>query len=497
MAKGTTGGPCVKCLVAFVATVIIVLAATNVWNPFPTVWDWVGRNQPLSEPDVVWQQRIGGTPKTVTITDTAVVVEERLAVEARSLASGVQLWRKKVDWAAVAGGGDSAVVAIGHLLVKGYEVLDPSSGAVRRRDDQAVAVWTYRNALLDVRCAGPRDCLLSAWAPRGTKPLWTTPLPGIGFVLFADNPELLGARPLTTRQVAVHAGGPELMPPLLGFPIDGRVHVVDTALGRTVQELQPDQHQRISVVGGRVLRTVATSEDGTCYFTVEAHDPANGQRVWRKAGVNLRTANGAGCVQRENPAGSQNVIVGVSPERRELVIDAYDGRTLWTGAEGEPLLAVDDRYALARGADGGSLKGYELGVRAQRWNRPVQPDANAALARYAAVVVERKPDRIIALDPRTGRELIRLNSSAKVLALGPGGMVIGEGREIGYVRFGAVPEQPGIPRPGPDGTAPVPGDTGPAPGDGGPGPDDAGPDGQPCDGPKEPSCPTRNGAPER
>jgi hypothetical protein len=276
--------------------------------------------------------------------------------------------------------------------------------------------------------------------------------------------------------------------------------VLDTALGRVVQQLQPDQHQRITVVGGRVLRTVATSEDGTCYFTVEAHDPANGQRVWRKAGVNLRTANGAGCPQRENPEGSQNVIVGVSPERREMVIDAYDGRTLWTGADGETLRAVDDRYALVRAADGRSLKGHELGVRAPRWSRPVQPEAGAALARYAAVIVERKPDRIIALDPRTGRELINLHSSAKVLALGPGGMVIGEGREIGYVRFGTVPEQPGGPRPGPDGTGADPGDGAPAPGEAGPGsgPDPgSAPDGQPCDGPKEPQCPSGNPARDR
>ncbi|SDY10711.1 PQQ-like domain-containing protein [Micromonospora pattaloongensis] len=477
-----------KCYVAFAATVLIVLVATNVWNPFPDMWGWVGRTQPMSEPDVAWQQRIGGTPKTVTITDTAVVVEERLAVEARSLASGVQIWRRKADWAAVAGDGPGAVVAIGQLLVKGYEVLDPATGAVRRRDSQAVAVWSYRDALLDVRCSGPTDCLLTAWAPRGSTPLWTAPVPGIGFVLFADNPELRGTRPLTTRQVATQAGGPEPMPPMLGFPVDGRVHVLDTALGRFVQQLEPGQHERISVVGGRVLHTVATSDDGTCYFTVEAYDPANGQRVWRRVGINLRTANGAGCPHRDNPTGTDNVLVGVTPERLEVVLDAYDGRTLWTGAERETLLAVDDRRALVRSADNKTIKGYELGVPGPRWTRPAEPETSAGLARYAAVLVERKANRIIALDPRTGRELINLHSSAKVLALGPGGMVIGEGREIGYVRFGTVAVPPGRPRPG--GTGPPPGGGVPDPGDGvpGPGPGDGEPG--PCGGPKEPRCPS-------
>src|SRR5690606_41927050 len=107
--------------------------STNVWNPFPRVWEWVGRNQPLARSDVVWQQRVGGTPKTVTITGETVIVEERLAVEARSLRTGAQLWRRKADWAAVAGSGDAAVVAIGALPVKGYEVLDPKTTPVRRR----------------------------------------------------------------------------------------------------------------------------------------------------------------------------------------------------------------------------------------------------------------------------------------------------------------------------------------------------------------------------
>ena len=99
VAKG--GRPCVKCWLAFGLAIVLVLVATNVWNPFPRVWEWVGRNQPLAKSDVVWQQRVGGSPKTVTITGETVIVEERLAVEARSLRTGVQLWRRKADWAAI------------------------------------------------------------------------------------------------------------------------------------------------------------------------------------------------------------------------------------------------------------------------------------------------------------------------------------------------------------------------------------------------------------
>lgn len=456
-----------KCYLGFAFIVVVILAATGVWNPFPNLWEWVNRSQPLSTPDVTWQQRIGGTPKSVTITDRAVVIEHRTTVEALSLTAGAQLWERKADWAAVAGSAEQQVVVTGKLLTKGYQVLDPATGTVRRSDSEAVAVWTYRNAMLDVQCASPRDCTLTAWDPHGSTPRWTAPVPGMGFVLFADNPELLGSRPLTTRQVAADAGGPEPLPPLLGFPIDGRVHVVDTLTGRTVQEVEPGRHERIVVFGGRAFTLVATPRDGACYFSVLAYDPFANQRVWQRTGINLRTADRAGCQQRENPIGGPNVIVGIAPDMRETVLDAYDGRVLWTGAAGEELTAVNDRYALVRAADRESIRGYALPDPAQRWSRPTDSQAGVAVTRHAALIVEREPDRLVALDPATGGELANLRTSARVLAVGPAGMVIGDGREIGYVRFGPA--------------------TGPA----STGPDQPDPviDDGVCDGPKDPDCP--------
>lgn len=469
MAKGR---PCVKCYLAFALVILIALVATGVWNPFPNLWDWVNRSQPLSTPDVAWQERVGGTPKSVTVAGNAVVVEHRTSVEARNLTTGVRLWERKADWSAVAGDGQDSVIAVGKLLVEGYDVLDPGTGAVRRKDTQAVAVWTYRNALLDVRCAGPKDCTLTAWDPRGTSPRWSTNIPGVGFVLFADNPEVLSTRRLTTDKVDPGAAGPDPVPPLIGYPIDGRVHVVDTATGRVVQKLEADRQERLVVVGGRLLRITAKSADGTCYFNVAAEDANTGQRVWQRAGINLRTADGSGCAQRADPQGGLNVIVGVGPDTREGVIDAYDGRYLWVGGHDEKLRAVDDRYALVRAADGRSTRGHQLGVDGPRWTRQTHPDAQAALARYAAIIVDSDPDRVIAVDPATGKELANLRTSAKVLAVGRTGMVIGDGRDIGYVPFnGVAQDQPGGGRP-PGG-----------------GPNDSGGNGTgSCGGAKEPVC---------
>jgi outer membrane protein assembly factor BamB len=437
------GKPCVRCWLVLALIAVVVLAATGVWNPFPDLWQWASQSRALSDPKPLWQQRLGGTPRSVTIAGEALVVEQRTTVEARNLGTGVQLWERKADWAAVAGDGRDAVVAVGKLLVKGYQVLDPTTGAVRRRDDAAVAVWGYRNALLDARCVNSTDCTLTAWDPRGTTPLWSTPLPGIGTGLLADSPRMLATRRLTARQVQPDASGPELMPGLLGLPIDGRVLVVETATGRVVQDVQPAEEARLSVAGGRLLRIEAVSRDGTCYFTVVAREPITGQEVWRRTGVNLRTADGAGCVQRQDPQGGQNVLVGVAPDGRETVLDGYDGRLLWVGEPGQRLVSVDDRYALARAADGRSLDARELDAPQPRWTRPVGTSAAAALTRYAVVLVEQRPDRLFALDRRTGRELVTVHSSAKVYAVGPAGMVIGDGRDIGYLSFGGTPADPG------------------------------------------------------
>lgn len=473
MAKGT-GRPCVKCYLAFALIVLIVLVATNVWNPFPGVWEWANRSEPLSEPDVLWQQRVGGSPKSVTIAGNTVVLEFRTSVEARSLDTGLRLWERRADWAAVAGGAQDPVVAVGKLLVKGYELLDPTTGAVRRKDPAAVGVWTYRDGLLDARCTEATECTLTAWEPRGATPRWSAFLPGVSTGWLADNPETLGTRRLTTERIAGDAAGPEPLPSLLGLPVDGKVHIVDTATGRAMQQVQPDNDDRIVVVGGRMLRIEAEARDGTCYFDVAGSDPANGQQVWRRPGVNLRTADGAGCVQRRDPQGGQNVLVGVAGDGREALLDGYDGRLLWVGGEGERVIAVNDRYALVRSGDGATVSGYELTVERPRWSRRVHPKGGAALSPYAAVVVDREPERIVALDPRTGAELVNLRSSAEVLAVGPGGLVIGEGRDIGYVRFVGGPRS---------GSGPARPDSGPAPGGAEPS----------CGGPKNEQCPPPDG----
>jgi outer membrane protein assembly factor BamB len=420
--------------------VVIVLATTGVWNPFPKIWSWINQSDPIAAGVATWQTAIGGSPRSVTISGGAVVVEYRTSVEAYGITGGVKLWKSDADWAGVAGGATDAVVVVGRLLTKGYEVLDPATGAVRRRDTEATAVWTYADAVLDLRCPKAGECELSAWEPRGIKPMWTVSTPGIGFVLNASNPDLPDTQPLGASQVDGQASGPRPMPHLIGLPGDRKVQVVDTAQGRALQIRTPARDQRVAVVGSRVLTVTATARDGTCYFSVIAHDPPNGQAVWQRNGLNLRTAdNGAACEQEKDPAGGADVVLGVDPVGRQELIAAHDGRILWRGGRGQDVLAVDDSYALTRSTDRRTLTARSFGRGKAGWRRTVNPETQAALTPYAAILAEVKPRKVVALNPRTGAVLTEARTDAKVFAVGPGGLILVSGRDMAYLPFGSSP----------------------------------------------------------
>jgi outer membrane protein assembly factor BamB len=430
-------GPGWKGFALFAGVALIVLATTGVWNPFPKLWNWVNTTAPIAAGAAQWQQRLGGTPQSVTIAGSAVIVEYRTSVEAYGLGAAVKLWQSDADWASVAGGESDPVVVTGRLLTKGYQVLDPRTGVVRRRDTAAVAVWTYANAIVDLHCVKGGDCELTAWDPRGSRPLWTVSTGGIGFVFNASNPELPDTQPLTSPQVDDQVAGRPFMPALLGLPEDGRVRVVDTASGRVVQTVSPHADQRVAVAGGRVLTVTGTARDGTCYYGVVATDPPSGDRVWSRDGLNLRTAaNGSACRQDRDPAGGYDVVLGVDPVGRDELIAAADGRILWHGAKDEDVLAVDDGYAVIRSADHSTLFGRSFSTGRTTWRRAVSAGVSAALTPYAAIVANSGPARITALSPSSGAVLADVRTDAKVFAVGPAGLIAVSGTDMAYLPFG-------------------------------------------------------------
>jgi hypothetical protein len=416
--------------------VIVVLATTGVWNPFPKIWSWINTSDPIAAGVSQWQTTIGGSPQAVTIAGDAVIVEYRTSVEAYGLGTGVKLWKSDADWAAVAGDDSDAVVVTGRLLTKGYQVLDPRTGAVRREDKAATAVWTYQNAILDLHCVQGSDCDLTAWDPRGSQPLWTVSTGGIGFVFNASNPDLPDTQPLTSPQVDERAAGPVFMPSLIGLPDGGQVRIIDTATGKNVLTASPKADQRVSIAGGRVLTVTGEARDGTCYYSVVAADPLTGHAVWSRDGLNLRTASdGSACKQNRDPAGGSDVVLGVDPYGRRQLLAAHDGRVLWNGAKGDDVLAVDDGFAVLRDSSGTTVTGRSFSGRGQVWRRGVGTGSSAAVTPYAAIVAGAKPARITALSRTGDAVLVDVRTEAKVFAVGPHGLILVDGRDMAYLPF--------------------------------------------------------------
>ncbi|GAA4594104.1 hypothetical protein BJY16_001213 [Actinoplanes octamycinicus] len=423
MASGTWKG------VTLVAAVTVtVLATTGVWNPFPQLWEWVSTSEPVA-PGTTWQQRLGGAPQSVAVAGESVIVEYRTSVEAYHLSTAVRMWSTDADWAAMAGQGADAVVVTGRLLTKGYQVLDPRTGTVRRADTEASAVWTYRNGIVDLRCSGGNDCRLTAWDPRAGTQLWSVATGGIGFVLHAANPDLPDARRLGTGDVDDDAAGPAEMPGLLGLPDGDQVRVIDTATGRLVQTAKAGADQRIAVVGGRVLTITGTAKDGTCYYGVVATGPPGNRVVWKRDGLNLRTAE-SDCEQDRDPAGGYDVLLGVDPYGRQELINGADGRILWYGDKTAEVLAVDDRYAVIR--DGDALRGWSFSRGRAVW-RQAGAKAGAALTPHAVIVVS--SGRVTALNPANGAVRADVRTDAKVFTATAQGLILVSGRDMAYLPY--------------------------------------------------------------
>lgn len=412
---------CRFCWLLVIIALLTLTISTGVWNPFPSLWDWINTSRPLADPNTEWQERLGGVPKTVTVLDSYVIIEHRESVEVRSRASGRQLWQTKADWAAVANG----LVVVGTLLEKGYEVRETSSGAVIRRDDRAAAVWTFTNAMLDVTCRSSKDCELVARDPAEGTQRWRAILPGIGFVLFADNPGLAGAEQMGNNLT--------MMPPLLGFPIDNRVHVVDTSSGRLLRAVPEDQHTVVHVVAGRVIHSTTVSRNGRCIPTVTGREGASGSEIWRKEGYQLLSMNGAGCDQRGEPKAGGNAVVAIRPDGFQALLDAGDGREVLVCGDGEKILGTDGIHAVVQTSDGSRIVGYAVGRSKPLWTREADKKVAVTVTRSAVVVSDRSPERIIVLDPATGAVRSEVRSGADVLASDSRGLMLGDRRELGYL----------------------------------------------------------------
>jgi outer membrane protein assembly factor BamB len=227
------------------------------------------------------------------------------------------------------------------------------------------------------------------------------------------------------------------------------VAVVDTAGGRALRVLEPRDGERIIVAGDRVVSSVMAEHNGICVSEVTGYDATTGEPVWGPAPYHLWGTDGVGCQQRTPPLGGGGALAALGPDGRPLVIDAYDGRVLWTGERDERVEDLSADRAVVRTGDGGNRYGVLLGGDGQRlWERPADPDAGVLLADCGVVVADRDPNRVYVWDPDTGEDRLSVATSARVLACAPDGVLIADGRSIGFARFPdaapeSSPDQPG------------------------------------------------------
>ncbi|QSB14945.1 PQQ-binding-like beta-propeller repeat protein [Natronosporangium hydrolyticum] len=429
-------------LVVAVAAALIITGAVP--NPFPTIWAWVSEERPLAD-DLAWQERLGARPAAATAAGDALAVAAGSSAQLYQRGSGRPVSMAQTDgweaqWVVVAGSGAGSIVISSPRGEDGYEVRDPDTGRVIHTDDEAVAVWGFGDAWLDLRCDDRRACQLRGYQPDGVEPQWRTDLPGQREGLVGGNPELAGPQSVGSNRIPDDIAGPEPVPPLLGFPVTRRgddvVVVVDTRTGQIRQELAQGADERVIVVGGRVIRSVMRRYDGVCVSEVTGYDAVTGDPVWGPSPYHLWSTGDVGCEQREPPVAGGAAVAVRSAEGEPMILDAYDGRVLWSGELGEQVEALSAELAVIRDEDGFQRRGIRLGGDgALLWERRADEEAALAIAQCGVVVSDRHPNRVYVWDKQTGEDRLSVSTSARVLACAPDGVLLTEGRSIGFARF--------------------------------------------------------------
>lgn len=431
-------------LLLAIGLVALLISAGVMPNPFPGIWEWVNRERPLAA-GLAWQERLGSRPGSATAAGDAIAVAAGSRAQLRERDSGDLIvpaegeeW--SAGWVVIAGSGSDTRVISSEGGESGYQVRDPDTGRVIHEDDQAVAVWGFSDAWLDLRCDDNRACQLRAYQPGRMEPIWRTDLPGERDGMLGGNPELPSPRGGGADRIAEGVSGPAPIPPVLGFPVSLRdaevVLVVDTRTGQIRQQAEQSGGERVLVVGNRLIRSTMTRHNGICVSEVAGHDAGTGDPVWGPESYHVWGTGDVGCEQRVAPLAGGSAMSAVAPDGRPLVLDAYDGRVLWSGTLDEQVETLSPDQAVIRAEDGTTRYAVPLGRDGGRsWERRADQDAELAIAECGIVVADRHPDRVYVWDPDTGEDLLSLSTSARVLACAPDGVLIAEGRSVGFARF--------------------------------------------------------------
>jgi hypothetical protein len=420
-----------------------------VWDPRPAIGDFLSKLTRLSVPEPKWTIRVDGAPDvTAVMASDRVVVASRGFVEAYRTSNAEKVWEWPAHWAFPAGD-----VIVARQKPKdagadrdpglGYSVIDPGSGAVRWRDPDAIAVWVYVGAIVDLKCPDASLCQLRRRDHLTGDVEWTAALPGAAKTIRGANPHLAGVRNPAEWFAKAALGTPPTIPTHLVFTIDGRIYIVDTVLradsdpARRVREVPaPDRETQVSFVGGRLLFVRAERADAGCQFRVEAVDIESGESEWTERGFDLDTARSASCDQRLDPLGAGARLVVTGSDAKPVLLEADKAARTWTGVPGEKVLATDGLLAVILAADGTHVKVIDAASADGRtlWAAQVGFNAKAAITESFVIIRDVDAGKLLVL--RRGASTMGVNlelkSKAEVVGVGTDAILISTARYVGY-----------------------------------------------------------------
>ncbi len=422
-----------------VLSIGIIYALVTGWNPIPGLANWLQNATvtKLASPAPVWTARVGNQPSAATVLPSSIIIATGGSVEVRSPGSGALVWTRPDSWAGVAGD-EHPVVLVGRQVKAGFDVYDAASGIFLWDVNSRAGVWAYQDKILILTCA--KTCTLKAVSTAGGLQLWSTTINADGTGLIGFDHGLADVGDVDSAYAGPARAQPTLAPDLVGLPMGGKVHVIDTRTGRALHVFTPDTTTQIAVAGDYVVAASSSMRGDQCFYTAAGMDPRTGSQLWEQDGVDLRTSTPLGCEAAKNPVGSGGDLLGIDTTGRDVIIDASNRRVRFRADPGERIIAMDAQIAIVRAPGGRAIRAVNVADGHLLWRAAVAKSASIGVASGYVVIVDPTEMGTIAIYSRqSGAVLSTVKSDASVLGFGQLSLVINIGRTIGPLAVAPIP----------------------------------------------------------
>lgn len=437
-----------------VIAIPVTIMLTTGFNPLSWLNKQIEARRTLSDPPTVWQASLGNTPDWVLPAGNSVLVAggDQL-VSAVDTGTGTVLWHVQAAYGGVAGAGAGSVVVLGgEVLPDGkrtaFEVRDPYSGSVLWKDDAANGAWTYANLVVTLSCPKSAGCTLTGYQPRSGNKLWSADLPAGARVLGGYNHSIAAPHSLLAPGVGV-------APPVLGFPVDDSVYLVDTATGTRYPTQKSTADSRIVAAGTGQLRIDAKYVNGGCRYTLSwtplTRAGKSAARAWQSTIFQARTGDGSVCEQRGGPtADGDPTMAGrlylyfVGPGREDTVMDVATGKVVYTAGDGGRVVGLGGAdptrpdVALVRTGDGKALTARALATGKELWRQAVSSAVTVTTNGTVVSFLDAGTGKLAVRRVADGAVVLQADTLSLLVGYGADGVVLGETLRVGLLRYQAT-----------------------------------------------------------